>query len=199
MLHRRPLLPAHRLTVAALACAAVVAFAPVNASATPVTWNLNATITNGTASGTAVGSFVYDADTNVYSSIAITTTLPAATFNEIGGAFFSPSNTSLQLIDNFVPGANTDKPTITMSYLTPLTNLGGSVNVGGFSFAGFCGDGTCDTINFVNSSGVVVGGIVSGQLTGTPVVSTVPEPATLVLCSTGLIGAVVRRWRQRRA
>jgi hypothetical protein len=189
------------LTVAALACAAVVAFAPVNASATPVLWNLNATITGGTASGTAVGSFVYDADTNLYSSVAITTTLPAASFstNEIFAAFYPVSNMSLQLIDNFVPGANVGNPTIAMLYTAALTNGGGSLGLeSGASFAGLCAVANCNAILFT-SSGVTVGGFVSGQLTGTPVVSTVPEPATLVLCSAGLIGAGVRRWRQRRA
>jgi hypothetical protein len=190
------------LTVAALACAAVVAFAPVNASATPVLWNLNATITGGTASGTAVGSFVYDADTNLYSSVAITTTLPAASFstNEIFAAAVQAGNMSLQLIDNFVPGANVGKATIAMSYLAPLTNLGGSVSLGGFSFAGLCADVNCIAIELGTGIPLVsVGGFVSGELTTTPVASTVPEPATLVLCSAGLIGAGVRRWRQRRA
>jgi hypothetical protein len=154
--------------------------------------------------GTITGSFVYDADTNVFSSVAITTTFPPAvvnTFstNEIGGSFDPASSIGLQVIDNFVPGANTGKPTLAMSFLA-LTNLGGSRSFTSVSFAGLCGSADCAVINFT-SGGVFIGGPVAGQLTGTPVVvaPSVPEPATLFLCSAGLIGAGVRRWRQRRA
>jgi hypothetical protein len=189
--------------VVALACVAVLAFTPAKASATPVLWNLNASISNGVSGvvGTASGSFVFDADTNLFSSVAITTTLPAATFStsEIGGAFASPPPGGLQLIDNFVPGPNLGKATISLNFSSPLTNLGGSVGVDGNSSAGFCASNACDLIqtgHLVGGAVVIDGGLVTGQVVGTPVAAA-PEPATLLLCSAGLIG--VRRWRQRRA
>jgi hypothetical protein len=188
------------LTVAALACAAVVAFSPVNASATPVLWNLNATVTGASASGTATGSFVYDADTNTYSSVAITTTLPVGSFSTNDIAGLAHNNQVLELIDNFVLGANAGKPVALLFFNPALTNLGGSASPTGFT--GICEDVNCIVIDLQippNPAGMTVGGSVQGQLTGTPVVSTVPEPTTLVLCSAGLIGAGVRRWRQRRA
>jgi hypothetical protein len=67
----------HRLGIRALILTAFVGVAglPANASATPVLWALHLTQSNGTG-GTVVGSFVFDADTNLYSSIAITTSSP---------------------------------------------------------------------------------------------------------------------------
>jgi hypothetical protein len=179
-----------------LACLSVLAFAPATASATPILWTLNGTITavSGGATGTASGSFVYDADTNLYSNVAITTTLPAATFDtsEIGGPI--STNVLLALVDGFVPGANSGKPVIGLRFTNPLTNLGGTVILNaGFSFTGTCLGADC------NSATVGNGGLVSGQVIGTPVVaSSVPEPATLFLCSAGLVGAGVRRWRASR-
>jgi hypothetical protein len=177
-----------------------LAFAPTKASATPILWTLNATQNSG---GTVAGSFVYDADTNVYSSVAIVTTVPNASFDtsEIGGLRLGTPSASalhLQLIDGFVPGANTGKPTIAMSFSGGLTNAGGVVSLGLSSEDGVCANADCGTIFAILSSSTV-GGSISGQLTGTPVASAVPEPATLVLCSAGFVGAGVRRWRQRRA
>jgi hypothetical protein len=180
-----------RLTVVALACVAALALAPAKASATPVLWTLNATLSNG---GTAAGSFVYDADTNLYSNVALTTTSPAASFDtsEIGGPF-SATASSLELIDGFVPGANFGKPTLILHFVSPgLTNLGGPVTLDILSLAGVCAFPGCMA---VFADGV---GFARGEVIGTPA-SAVPEPATLFLCSAGLVGAGVRRWRQRRA
>jgi hypothetical protein len=188
--------------VVALACVAAVAFAPAKASATPVLWTLNATVVNVGTIGTASGSFVYDADTDVYSSIAITSTAPGASYstNELGGTFAPFSPLGLQLIDGFVPGANLNKPTIAVVFSKALTNLGGSVSLSAFAGgSGLCQDNPCGGLLFANAAGAPIGGQVVGQVTGTPVASAVPEPATLFLCSAGLIGARVRRWRRRRA
>jgi hypothetical protein len=60
----------------------VLCFLPVFASATPLLWTLDAGITL-TGGGTVSGSFVYDAATNTYSNVNITTTagtLPGATY-----------------------------------------------------------------------------------------------------------------------
>jgi hypothetical protein len=177
--------------VAALACAAVFAIAPATANATPVQWTLNATVTNGAVIGTAIGSFVYDADTNLYSSVAITTTLPAASFDT--SDIVTGSATFLELIDNFVPGANANKPAIGLLFFGGLTNLGGVRTLLGQD--GLCTDDGCAFV-FTVENRVVVGGAIGGEVTAP---SAVPEPATLFLCSAGLIGAGVRRWRQRHA
>jgi hypothetical protein len=181
---------ATRLTVVAVACVAVLAFAPTKASATPVLWTFNVTQSAG---GTVVGSFVYDADTNVYSSVAITTTLPTATFDtsDIATTFSGvPSATNLILIDGFVPGANNGKPDLSLAFSPALTNLGGSASASGFD--GICFGSGCGSVSVSPN-----GGGISGQISGTPVASAVPEPATLFLCSAGLVG--LRRWRQGRA
>jgi hypothetical protein len=180
------------LTVAVLVCAGLLAFAPAKASATPVLWTLNITNSSG---GTVVGSFVYDASTNLYSSIAITTTVPTATFdtNDLAPIFGTPSATGLELIEGFVAGANVNKPMIQFFWVGGLTDLGGVQLVGGED--GICALNDCGVVNATNG-----GFLTGGHVSGTPVAaSSVPEPATLFLCSAGLIGAGVRRWRQRRA
>jgi hypothetical protein len=66
----------------------VLCFLPVFASATPLLWTLDAGITL-TGGGTVSGSFVYDAATNTYSAINITTTagtLPGATYRFVAPA-----------------------------------------------------------------------------------------------------------------
>jgi hypothetical protein len=136
--------------------------------------------------------------------VALTTTLPAATFStsEIGGEYASPPPGGLQLIDNFVPGTNIGKATIALNFSSPLTNLGGSVGLSN-AFAGLCVNDVCNPIQAAHLDGgavVIDGGLLIGQASGTPVAASAePEPATPFLCSAGLIGAGVRRSRQRRA
>jgi hypothetical protein len=188
----------HRLGFLPLILFAFVALVglPATASATPVLWTLNVTKGFfGNPVGTVVGSFVYDADTNQYSSVAITMTSPAASFDtsDLGGALFGPNSASkLQLIFNFVPGANLGKTALVLRFGGVMTNLGGSLILSSLSAAGICESGSCDAFD----PGF---GDISGNVTGTPVASSVPEPATLVLFSAGVLGVGVRRWRQWRA
>ncbi|HEY3348398.1 MAG TPA: hypothetical protein VGM13_01315 [Thermoanaerobaculia bacterium] len=111
------------------------------ASANPVIWTLNGvTFTDG---GTASGSFVYNADTNTYSSVNITTTagsvivtgatllyvVPA--FSSSGGVLTAASNAA------DLTGARA----FALNFGTALTNNGGTVTLLGQEAS--CANATC--------------------------------------------------------
>lgn len=111
-------------------CSIVVALAMQSpALAGSVLWTLqNVTFSGG---GMASGSFVYDADTNTYSSVNITTT--AGPF--IGGIHFIGLNSALgstagQLGIAQSPGAPTaGLPVLFLQFDSALTNTGGTANL----------------------------------------------------------------------
>lgn len=133
--------------------------------AIPVVWYLNGvTFTDG---GAATGSFIYDADTNTYSSIKIFTTpgtgvtSPASVgaggnYTEQSPGVASPTSDILM----------TDSPTITgvtrglrLVFSAPLTNLGGNVPLNAGVTEGFCSVVNCLSVGTdfrVNATGSVV-------------------------------------------
>ena len=157
------------------------------ASATPLTWNLvGVTFDDG---GTATGSFVFDADTGLFSAISIVTSPdPAlgrgATYGVpgVGDATFFDTLTSL-------PAAGKDR--LLFDLLTPMTNAGGliGINLG----AGIpdlettCPDDVCASPG-PGTRLIETGSVVSGV--------TIPEPSTLLLLGSGAL--VLRRRLKRR-
>lgn len=114
----------------------------VTAHAVPVNWTLSGTFDDG---GTASGSFTYDADTNTYSAIAITTTAGSTR----GGASYNEPNVngdsdSTQIVaTNSVNSPDyTGDPAFFPIFASPLTNTGGTINISGGA-EGSCADGNC--------------------------------------------------------
>ena len=95
------------------------------AMAFSLTWTLdNASFIDG---GTASGSFDYDADTNEYTNINISTTasdnFEAVTYND--GSFSSRDSDSDSLVLS-IPDPSSPTQTLTLEFSRPLTNAGGT-------------------------------------------------------------------------
>jgi len=169
----------------------------MTALAIPIQWTLSNVIFND--GGTATGSFLYDADTNLYSSVAIITTggsaLPGAiyTTGEIDhfGAFGPPDAHQIYLIDGLGQGSLLDQHQITLTYLSGLTNSGGIVDLLQDplrSFEGLCRDSIiCDHPEIRRS-------VLSGSL----VTASAPGPGTYGLLSIGLVGVGAATRRRNR-
>jgi len=133
--------------------------------ATPVVWYLNGVTFND--GGSATGSFIYDSDTNTYSSIKVFTTpgtaVTSATSLGAGGNYTEQS-----------PGVNTPTADILVSdplmttgvtrglrlvFAAPLTNGGGSIPLNAGVTEGICNVGNCLSFGAdfrVNATGSVV-------------------------------------------
>ncbi len=147
---------------------------PSIASADGITWTLSGvTFDDG---GTASGSFAYDALTNTYSSIDITTASGSAfagtTYNALSGVFgFSSAG---MLLGGSGDLTNTDL--LFLLFGTALTDSGGTVVLIGI------GEGTCDNTNCTLSTRDR--SITGGELVGT--VAT-PEPSAFSLLAVALV------------
>ncbi|HUP04955.1 MAG TPA: putative Ig domain-containing protein, partial [Bryobacteraceae bacterium] len=135
--------------------AALAALAPL-VSAAQVKWTLHSvTFADG---GTATGSFVYDADSNTYSSVNITTTSGTA----FAGAAYTQvtAGTSSTLV--------VTPPTLNSVFLTfvfsPLTDAGGTADIVAL-VESQCTSGGCGTSNTLRSVTTSIGTatLVSGQ------------------------------------
>jgi hypothetical protein len=152
---------------------------PSIASADGITWTLSGvTFDDG---GTASGSFIYDATTNAYSSIDISTTATStfagATYTGLSGGFGS-SSTGM-LLGPVGDLTNTDL--LFIMFAAALTDLGGTVSLDGV------GEGTCDNTDC--SDNTLIRSITAGEVVGTPV--STPEPSGLLLLGMGLVALLV--------
>jgi hypothetical protein len=124
---------------------AFIALCAISAQAVPLTWYLEGvTFADGS---TASGSFVYDADTNTYSNISITTT-KGATYAVNTFSFADPGsfNSSLDLLTvTLGSGDLTGTPALALFFSTPLTDAGGTVPIPGFGI-GTCADSNCSVV-----------------------------------------------------
>lgn len=171
------------LTLCALAGAALLLSAPARADG--ITWTLNGVqFADG---GTAAGTFTYDAPTEIMSTWSITvsggntSTFPALTYTPSNSRFiYIPfglsgfSQVSYQFTSNtFYPGNSSDLRFLSLNPASPLTNAGGAISLllsDPYSLECY----NCYPSRFITA----------GSLSASPV----PEPATLLLWATGLLG-----------
>ncbi|HEX3666919.1 MAG TPA: PEP-CTERM sorting domain-containing protein [Rhizomicrobium sp.] len=135
-----------------------------------VTWTLQSvTLQDG---GTITGSFIYDANTNTYSAINITTT----------GLYLSAFDNS-DLKASTVSGLVLENGTfvLQLNAVSAFTNAGGTIliNTAGLSsYEGECSNATCKTV--LNKISVTSGDFNAPY--------SVPEPASLALLGSALAG-----------
>ncbi len=150
------------------------------AQAMPLTWTLEDVVFDD--GGTAYGSFIYDASTNIFSDIDVTTTLGTV----LSGAHYQFATFQLNTFGNGVGLTDVDLPDLTgvaaffMEFDSlgggSLTNAGGTISI--VSFAGgeaICGDPDCSVSTGFGRS-VNLGGVVTA----------VPIPAAVWLFGSGL-------------
>ena len=163
----------------------VALLASASAGAATVTWTLdNVIFADG---GTATGSFVYDASTNIYSSISIVTSATSSwnSTTSYGVVDVAPSTTTsaqVAFINTADAGALPDRSfayRLLLFFSSPLTDAGGTASLIAFppSAEMFCVSPSCIPPGVLRT-------IVSGQVTGTAPV--VPVPAAAWLFGSGL-------------
>jgi hypothetical protein len=162
-----------------------------SASATPVTWTLNdVTFTDG---ATAFGSFVYDADANTVSDVSITTSAtPLYAGNDylLSDPGFGPAPNFFVVVTG-VLADYTGTGALALGPAMPMTNAGGTILLDLHSGGEFtCSDAGC-------TNGIFVRAFASGSISA-PSAPSVPEPATISLLLTGLLGFGIRRARKTR-
>ena len=176
----------------------------LSANAAPVTWVLNdvtfasaEVMGPGPYDGTASGSFTYDADTNIYSNVNITTTGSGVwgTDNcgdsDLCGAYIRATNlyapltaTSLQITPTSSdPLDSTGYYGISLQFESALTNAGGTVQL--YTAGGTDGEGVCKYSDCLpeGAAGVTAFRGFSGGS-----VSSIPIPAAAWLFGSALIG-----------
>ena len=160
------------------------------ASAGPITWAVNGAFDDG---GAISGSFIYNADLNLYSSIDVTTTAGST----LGGAHYTLSNPCCTPLSSFLlfvttTGDLTGTPVLSVYLDGPMTDAGGTINLAiaadklPYFSEESCSNATCGSP--AGDERYVVSGDVSSNL--------VPEPTTWVLLA-GPLAAILYFRRQR--
>jgi hypothetical protein len=168
------------LTFAALAIVVGCLSMPAQA----MTWTLvDVTFAGG---GAATGSFFYDAGSNTYSDIALSTTGGSGFSGTDYTAFQAGNESTLQVVNGL--------SVLQLSFVSPLTDLGGTIALGTSRegrdpFEGICSVSVpCRDYSEIRS-------IISGSVTTDA--QQLAEPGSLLLFLIGLVG--VARFSRRTA
>jgi hypothetical protein len=158
----------------------ILLLAAGSAQAAPVTWTIDSLLFDD--GGTGTGTFVYDANTNIYSDISIVTTAGSV----LGGSVYSfinpgplspPSASGVALVSSDLADL-TGLPAIGIGFAAALTNTGGLISIDA-GIEGTCVNAGCDAPN-----AFPVRNILSGQLSAIPV----PAAVWLFASALGLLG-----------
>jgi hypothetical protein len=151
--------------------------------AVPVTWYLEGAFDDG---GSVSGSFVYDADSNVFSDIAVTTTAGSVFGGDYYDTPFSQSG-SYVFAFNDLSGAIPGAPVIVIQSvdLEPMTNAGGEIAI---DVSG-SGETICKDLGCTEYTPQEFRFFTAGTI------STVPIPAAVWLFGSALAGL---GWMRRR-
>jgi hypothetical protein len=163
--------------------AAVLLLTAGTAFGAPVTWTIDSdSLEFYFTDGTAYGSFDYDASTNQYSNIDITTTngddwIHAQYEFLSPGELYPSSATTLSLVSS-------DRSDLTgwnafeLNFATALTDAGGTISIV-YAVEGYCEDSNCDSLDYNGEPW-------RESFSGTGSVSAVPVPAAAWLFGSGL-------------
>ncbi len=171
----------------------IIALALISPSAVwaiPVKWSLDAPIQlNG--GGTISGFFIYDADIPSFSE-AMLTVAGRAGFDGVYNQFIRGTAFGADFAKAPAPADLIGVVFVGLNWSGDLTNSGGTLTTLGpvTGYIGQCTDIVCSRRN------IPVANVPSNSwaITGQPV----PEPTTLALFASGLLGLAGYRWHQRR-
>ena len=166
-----------------------VVLAMPSALASPLLWTIgSATLNDG---GTASGSFVYDADTDTFSSINLVTTAGSTLSGSVFQNRYFTNASHLVFLDSASLNL-TGVSYLDLYIQTPLTNAGGTVNISP-AFEGKCADAGCNSSlsRIFNEGATFVASAVGGPETQTP------EPASLSLMALGAAALWMRKQHAR--
>lgn len=148
-----------------------------SAHAVPVLWTAN--VAPGGSCGGMLGHFVFDADTGVYSDVALSSGFSTGCLSP--GDALTPGTTVYTSATGTASGltASSGALALTLDFSPPLGSLGGTVSAGGSDTDG--------SFEFFYSF----------SMTGTAVPTSVPEPGNLLLMALGLLGIALAIRRKR--
>lgn len=162
----------------------------------PILWTFQNVIFND--GGTATGSFIYDANTNTYSVVNVTTSanntvngnFPGASYMFVNSTGLTPTSSTVEFSTIPNGGDQTGKFNFVLAFSSPLSNAGGMDTPTGGSHESASANSTGSSFTLPART------IVDGTLQGVP--APVPEFGTIYsLGALLLFSGCAFAWKQR--